>query len=214
MKSTYASGTQTCTVTTEHFLSSPNAQGGFSLALDLNALVANDVLEVRVYGMGIAGGTSRQLDFMAYYGAQSPNIIVVSSVFWNSLTDTNALRFSIKQTFGTSRDIPWRVILDDALAPATSGRTAVVDANGLVDANTVKVGPTGSGTAQTAGDIPGRLTATRAGLLDKLLYIAASVQGLTSGAGTGTFNIYDDDGVTLRATFTIVGNNRTAVTRF
>ncbi len=43
--------------------------------------------------------------------------------------------------------------IDDLAYPATSGRSMVVDAAGLVDANTVKVGPTGSGTAQTAGDI-------------------------------------------------------------
>lgn len=43
--------------------------------------------------------------------------------------------------------------IDDLAYPATSGRSMVVDASGLVDANTVKVGPTGSGTAQTAGDI-------------------------------------------------------------
>lgn len=40
-----------------------------------------------------------------------------------------------------------------ALMPTTAARTLVVDAAGLADANTVKVGPTGSGTAQTAGDI-------------------------------------------------------------
>ncbi len=40
-----------------------------------------------------------------------------------------------------------------ALRPATSGRTLVVDASGLADANVVKLGPTGSGTAQTARDI-------------------------------------------------------------
>ena len=40
-----------------------------------------------------------------------------------------------------------------ALRPATAGRTLVVDAAGLADANTVKVGPTGSGTAQTAADV-------------------------------------------------------------
>jgi hypothetical protein len=40
-----------------------------------------------------------------------------------------------------------------ALKPATAGRTLVVDAAGLADANTVKVGPSGSGTAQTARDI-------------------------------------------------------------
>jgi hypothetical protein len=48
----------------------------------------------------------------------------------------------------------------------TSGKTAVVDANGLIDANAVKVGPTGAGIAQTARDI------------------GASVL-LSSGTGTG-----------------------------
>lgn len=43
--------------------------------------------------------------------------------------------------------------IDDLAYPATSGRSMVVDASGLVDANTVKVGPTGSGTAQTARDV-------------------------------------------------------------
>lgn len=42
---------------------------------------------------------------------------------------------------------------DDLAYPATSGRSIVVDASGLVDANAVKVGPTGSGTAQTARDV-------------------------------------------------------------
>lgn len=39
------------------------------------------------------------------------------------------------------------------LAPATAGRTLVVDAAGLADANVVKLGPTGAGTAQTARDL-------------------------------------------------------------
>lgn len=43
--------------------------------------------------------------------------------------------------------------IDDLAYPATSGRSMVVDASGLVDANMVKAGPSGSGTAQTAGDI-------------------------------------------------------------
>ena len=40
-----------------------------------------------------------------------------------------------------------------ALRPGTVGRTLVVDSAGLADANTVKVGPTGAGTAQTAKDL-------------------------------------------------------------
>lgn len=39
------------------------------------------------------------------------------------------------------------------LVPATAGRTLVVDAAGLADANVVKLGPTGAGTAQTARDV-------------------------------------------------------------
>lgn len=54
--------------------------------------------------------------------------------------------------------------IDDLAYPATSGRSMVVDAAGLVDANTVKIGPTGSGTAQTARDVGGNVdvaTSTR-----------------------------------------------------
>jgi len=40
-----------------------------------------------------------------------------------------------------------------ALMPSTAARKLVVDANGLADANMVKLGPTGAGTAQTARDI-------------------------------------------------------------
>jgi dihydroxyacetone kinase DhaKLM complex PTS-EIIA-like component DhaM len=56
------------------------------------------------------------------------------------------------------------------LAPATAGRTLVVDAAGLADANTVKLGPTGSGVAQTARDV------------------GASVL-LSSGTGTGQVSL-------------------------
>jgi hypothetical protein len=49
--------------------------------------------------------------------------------------------------------------IDDLAYPATSGRSMVVDAAGLVDANTVKLGPTGTGTAQTARDVGGNVDA-------------------------------------------------------
>jgi hypothetical protein len=55
---------------------------------------------------------------------------------------------------------------DPSLKPTVDGRPVVADAAGLVDANTVKVGPTGAGTAQTARDL------------------GASVL-LSSGTGTG-----------------------------
>lgn len=55
------------------------------------------------------------------------------------------------------------------LSPATLGRTAVVDASGLIDANAVKCGATGAGTAITARDIGASVllsTGTGAGQLD------------------------------------------------
>ena len=60
--------------------------------------------------------------------------------------------------------------IDDLAYPATSGRSMVVDAAGLVDANTVKVGATGAGTAQTARDL------------------GASVL-ISSGTGTGQLDV-------------------------
>lgn len=107
----YATGTQSATVTTEHFLSSPNVAGTFTLHVDTNAMVAGDVLELRVYQMVLTGGTSRVAYFASYFGAQlTDDKIKISVPISNELTDTNALRFSLKQTFGTSRSFPWKVL--------------------------------------------------------------------------------------------------------
>lgn len=58
--------------------------------------------------------------------------------------------------------------------------TLVIDAAGLADANAVKVGPTGAGTAQTAGDIPARLPAA----LGANGSIKADVRDYNGAAGT------------------------------
>ena len=75
------------------------------------------------------------------------------------------------------------------LQPATIGRALVVDAAGLADANTVKLGPTGSGTAQTARDI------------------GTSVL-LSSGTGTGQVKL---SGGYVAPNWGDVGNQTTAV---
>lgn len=103
------------------------------------------------------------------------------------------------------------------LAPATAGRTLVVDAAGLADANMVKVGPTGSGTAQTARDVGGALPAaapqaagglitSTAGSLDldemnvDIEAIQTSTAGLTfTGAGKVDASVRDWVGDTIPA---------------
>lgn len=109
------------------------------------------------------------------FGAAGGTITEVANGWYKialTTTDTNTLgdlAYYITATGADDTDFSDQVsvrLIDDAAFPATSGRSMVVDANGLVDANTVKVGPTGSGTAQTARDV------------------GASVL-LSSGSGTG-----------------------------
>lgn len=107
----HASGTQSATVTTEHFLTSPNVAGTFTLHVDTNAMVAGDTLELRVYQMVLTGGTTRVAYMATYQDAQpADDLIKISVPISNELTDTNALRFSLKQTEGTSRSFPWKVL--------------------------------------------------------------------------------------------------------
>lgn len=109
--SAYASGTQTATVTTEHFLSSPNVAGTYTFHVDTVNMADGDVLELRIYQMVLTAGTQRVVYFTAFYGAQpTDDLIKVSVPVSNELTDTNALRFSLKQTFGTGRSYPWKVL--------------------------------------------------------------------------------------------------------
>lgn len=77
--------------------------------------------------------------------------------------------------------------VDDLAFPATSGRSMVVDASGLVDANAVKVGPTGAGTAQTARDIGASvLVGDKTGFALSATGSAAMTEGYPTLGGTGT----------------------------
>lgn len=107
----YASGTQTAVIGTEHFVSSPNVAGTFTLHVDTVNMVSGDTLELRAYQMVLTSGTARVAYFASFTGAQSADdVIKISVPASNELTDTNALRFSLKQTAGTGRDFPWKVL--------------------------------------------------------------------------------------------------------
>lgn len=78
----------------------------------------------------------------------------------------------------------------DLAFPATTGRSMVVDASGLVDANAVKLGPTGSGTAQTARDVGASVllsAGTGTGQLDFTSgVVKANLAQILASALTGT----------------------------
>lgn len=95
---------------------------------------------------------------------------------------------------------------NSALKPATAGRTLVVDAAGLADANTVKVGPSGSGTAQTAKDIGAAVPAAAAGASGGLLISGSNSGTTTLGALTVTGATTMTGGLTAAITGNITGN--------
>lgn len=130
----------------------------------------------------------------AAFAAAGGSVTEISSGWYYlalSTTDTNTIGDLAVHATGTAADptdFSVRIsarIQDDMAYPATSGRSMVVDANGLVDANVVKIGPTGSGTAQTARDI------------------GASVL-LSSGAGAGQLDF--TSGVVKASLVQILGN--------
>lgn len=105
------SGTQTATVTTEHTLLDVATAGVYTLHVDTVNMVAGDILELRVYQIILTSGTRRVAYLGVYYGAQqTDDIIKVSIPIGNELTDSGSLRFTLKQTFGTSRNFPWKVL--------------------------------------------------------------------------------------------------------
>lgn len=109
--SAFATGTQTATINTEHFIADVNAAGEYALHVDKNAMAAGDVLELRIYEMLLTSGTARVREFMTYYGAQPAYDLIAESPFVaTDLSDSQGLRFSLKQTFGTGRSYPWKVL--------------------------------------------------------------------------------------------------------
>jgi hypothetical protein len=109
--SAQGSGTQTATVTTEHTLLDVAIAGTFTLHVDLVNLAAGDVVELRIYQIILTGGTRRVAYYDSFTDAQvADNMIAISVPISNELTDAGSLRFTLKQTLGTSRNFPWKVL--------------------------------------------------------------------------------------------------------
>lgn len=105
------SGTQTATVGTEHTLLDVAVAGTFQMEIDSVNMAAGDVLELRIYNIVLTAGTRRVCYFQTYSGAQATDDIGKISVpVSNELTDAGSLRFTLKQTFGTGRAFPWKVL--------------------------------------------------------------------------------------------------------
>jgi hypothetical protein len=104
-------GTQTATIGTEHTLLDVAVAGSFVFEVDTNALAAGDSLELRISAIVLTAGTRRVVYKSTFVGVQdADDKIKVSVPMSNELTDAGSLRFTLKQTGGTGRAFPWKVL--------------------------------------------------------------------------------------------------------
>ncbi len=105
-----ASGTQSCSIGTEHTLRDTSAAAIYQFILDLTNAAAGDVFEARIYVMALTSGTRRVWITQIYADAQPlDDVIKISVPIGTPLTDSGALRFTIKQTVGSGKNVPWSV---------------------------------------------------------------------------------------------------------
>lgn len=105
------SGTQTAVIGTTHTLLSVAVNGSFVFEIDLSAMAAGDSLEIRGLVMILTGGTTRVAYYQRFDGAQPvDDLIKIMVPISNELTDATALQFTLKQTAGTGRAFPWKVL--------------------------------------------------------------------------------------------------------
>jgi hypothetical protein len=102
------------------------------------------------------------------------------------------------------------LVTNGTLASTTSGRTIVTDAAGLVDANTVKLGPTGSGTAQTARDIGASVLLSSGTGTGQLDFTSGVVKANATQWLGGTIPAVNTTGVPLVDTKYVTGTPQTA----
>ena len=102
--SEYSTNSQACTLDVEHTLDTITAGGTFVLTVDLNVLVAGDVLVVRCYDKVTSGSTSRLIYTAVYEGVQADPIMVTKP-----FSAPHEAKFSIEQTDGTGRTFDWSI---------------------------------------------------------------------------------------------------------
>lgn len=107
-------GTQTATVTTEHTLADTSAAGTYILYVDLTGMLAGDITELRMYVKVLTGDTAGTLCiyYQSFAGAQAADggEVAASPPITTALTGSGAVRATLKQTKGTSRNYNWSLV--------------------------------------------------------------------------------------------------------
>lgn len=98
-------GSQTAVINTEHTLATVTTAGTYVLVVDTNAMVAGDVLELRIKTKVRSGGTSRLAYSVIYAHTQADpqkySVPVPANIEFVA---------TLKQTAGTGRAFTWAVL--------------------------------------------------------------------------------------------------------
>lgn len=107
----FATGTSNGTVGTEVILSNVNAAATYVSQFRCNNMGTADVVELRWYAVTLTGGTQEVAYYARVEGAQpTDDMVKISVPISTELTDSSALRFTFKQTAGTSRAFDWKIL--------------------------------------------------------------------------------------------------------
>lgn len=103
-----ASGSQTATINTEHILNTAatTAAGIYVCKVDLGALVAGDILELRMYGKVRSSDTERLMWGPATYGPVLPSVLIAVAP---ADVCAASVKWTLKQVAGTGRAFPWAI---------------------------------------------------------------------------------------------------------
>ncbi len=103
----HASGTQTATIGTEHFLGTdPDTTAGpFQFGVELVNMVAGDRMELRVYEKPTGSADTARQAHMYPFGHDNVDLLFLSD--W--LGFLHGWRYSLKQTAGTGRAFKWTI---------------------------------------------------------------------------------------------------------
>ncbi len=105
MPTVIASGTQTATIGTEHILATDTTNKTYVLVVDTGAMVDGDVLELRIYTIVLSAGTERVAYVIEYDNLQGEpqkySVPVPADI---------SFKATLKQTAGTGRAFPWKVL--------------------------------------------------------------------------------------------------------
>jgi hypothetical protein len=101
------SGSQVCTVPTEHVLATVTDAGVYQLVLDLSTAADGttpDIFQIKTYGKARSGDTERLMEVWETIGSLAKALFRT-----NPEVSPHHYKVTINQLQGTSRTIPWAI---------------------------------------------------------------------------------------------------------